>query len=107
MILLWSGQKLPSYTIESSTIADLELSPNQVPRHEHEEEITTPVAFPRLENGPSHADPRPLQNVSKFVDPAIISYTRPPPSLSMRPLITRSSGVSYHDSRWNCEQPLG
>lgn len=78
MILLWSGQKLPSYTIASSTIADLELSPNQVPRHEHEEEITTPVAFPQLETRPTHADPRPLQNVSNFVDPAIISYTRPP-----------------------------
>lgn len=76
--MLWSGQRLSSYTIESSTIADLELSPNQGSRHENEEEITTPVAFPQLENRPIHPDPRSQQNVSSFVDPAIISYTRPP-----------------------------
>ena len=84
VLLLWNGQRLSSYAIDSSTIADLELSPHQVTRPEKEEELITPVGFPRIENTPIPIDHRNSQNApntlnaSTFVDPAIISYTRPP-----------------------------
>lgn len=71
VLFLWNGQRVASYTIKSSSIADLEVAHTQ-PSTTHEEEIPTPVAT--------------QQNVASFVDPAIISYAKPPPTNSLPPL---------------------
>lgn len=77
-MLLWNGQRLPSYVIESSAIADLEVSPSQTAEYD-EEETTTPVAGSHFtQDATFTANPRSQQNAASFVDPAIISYTKPP-----------------------------
>ncbi|KIV93473.1 YjeF family domain-containing protein [Exophiala mesophila] len=72
VLLLWNGQRLASYVLESSAISDLEVSPSQ-PSRAQEEELKTPVAATHHDNVPP-----PPSNAAAFVDPAIISYARPP-----------------------------
>ena len=63
--LLWSGQRIPSYTVRSHLIADLDVSPVQ----SYEDELQTPTATVR--NNPPHK-----QKSQEFLDPAILSYNR-------------------------------
>lgn len=76
--VLWSGQRIPTYTIRSDLIADLELSSSQP----LENELVTPTAIARniLPVGTPAPD---------FIDPAILSFTKrkDPP----RPLPTHSN----------------
>ncbi|EXJ63453.1 uncharacterized protein A1O5_11502 [Cladophialophora psammophila CBS 110553] len=89
-VLLWNGQRLPSYAIESSAIADLEVSPSQ-PSTVEEEELTTPVAAAAAESQkPLFASAlRQQQNAPAFVDPAIISYTKPPAKVATMPAVVQ------------------
>ena len=92
VLLLWNGQRLPSYALDSSAIADLEVSPTQ--RNPiSEDRLVTPIATTR--NVPSLPSiPPQQQHVAAFVDPAIISYTKPltsappipPPPLPVHPI---------------------
>ena len=65
VILLWLGQQVPSYTIKSHLIADLEVSPSL----SHDDVLTTPVA-------PTQKTSQVSQPAKNFVDPAILSYNR-------------------------------
>lgn len=61
-LLRWNGQRLPSYALDATAIADLEIAPSP---SAHEDELPTPTAPP-----PQEAQP------AAFVDPAILSYNR-------------------------------
>ncbi|KAJ9643689.1 enhancer of mRNA decapping [Knufia peltigerae] len=88
VLCLWNGQHLPSHVIESSTIADLEVAPTQ-----------QSVAEEKDQHGPFDQS-RPAQNAlasdipqnqqhaaAAFMDPAIISYAKPPTKEARRPSI--------------------
>ncbi|KAJ4504007.1 enhancer of mRNA decapping [Exophiala dermatitidis] len=94
VLLLWNRQRLDAYTLDSSSIADLEVSPAhpQPPRAQKEELATTSIPVtvaatqPQPENSPiplGHASVTPKQQnasdaTTAFVDPAIVSYAKPP-----------------------------
>jgi enhancer of mRNA-decapping protein 3 len=82
-VLLWNGQRLPSYVLDSSAIADLEVAPAQ-PSTTYEEEIRTPVAVPQNVS-PLPPVSQAAHGVPAFVDPAIISYAKPPVKTSSIP----------------------
>ena len=63
--LLWSGQRIPSYTVRSHLIADLDVSPVE----SYEDTLLTPTASVR--NNPPEIPKSP-----EFLDPAILSYNR-------------------------------
>ncbi|KAH0848626.1 YjeF family domain-containing protein [Fonsecaea monophora] len=88
-VLLWNGQRLASYAIDSSAIADLEVSPSQ-PTLTEEEELPTPVASaqPQKPRIPQVLQQQ-QQNAPAFVDPAIISYTKPPVKLGLTPAVVQ------------------
>ncbi|OAP62739.1 YjeF family domain-containing protein [Fonsecaea erecta] len=88
-VLLWNGQRLASYAIDSSAIADLEVSPSQ-PSAVEEEELPTPIAAPEPAKTafPQVLQQQP-QNAPVFVDPAIISYTKPPTKLAVPPAVVQ------------------
>ncbi|KAI1610830.1 YjeF N-terminal domain-containing protein [Exophiala viscosa] len=107
VLLLWNGQRLPSYVLESSAIADLEVSPSQPAGYE-EQETTTPVASQPPQNATFSAVPQSQQNAAAaFVDPAILSYTKPPdgqiPSLHqaqpVSPVMIADGAVSSPSAR--------
>ncbi|EXJ84274.1 hypothetical protein A1O3_04941 [Capronia epimyces CBS 606.96] len=75
VLLLWNNQRLATYTLESSSIADLEVSPVQ-PRAK--EELPAPAALTHAEKAAIPSDPETQRNQAAFLDPAIISYTKPP-----------------------------
>ena len=66
MILSWSGQYLPTYTIDAPEIADLSLQPSEGPAQH-----ATPAsnAVPDTPKAPQQ---------QSFVDPAILSFSKPP-----------------------------
>ncbi|KAJ9604343.1 enhancer of mRNA decapping [Cladophialophora chaetospira] len=87
VVLLWNGQRLPSYAIDSSAIADLEVSPT--PRSPiQEEELLTPLAATRNVFPQVPAQPQ-QQNAPAFVDPAIISFAKPPAKAPSIPVPTQ------------------
>lgn len=64
--LSWTGQQLPTYSIEAPDIADLSLGPSK-----------TQNTYANLENRyPRESSATPTQQ--SFVDPAIVSYGKPP-----------------------------
>lgn len=67
VLLLWNGHRIPSYVVDASNIADLEVAPSQP---SHQEEMTPTIA--------THLEPTPPSQQSSFVDPAIMSFSRPP-----------------------------
>ena len=92
VLLLWNGQRLSSYVLDSSAIADLEVAPTQRTPIQ-DEQILTPVAA--THNATSLPSSQQQQrSAPTFVDPAIVSYTKPtanarsipPPVLSMHPV---------------------
>ncbi|KIW33396.1 YjeF family domain-containing protein [Cladophialophora immunda] len=85
-VLLWNGQRLPSYAIDSSAIADLEVSPSQ-PSTVEEEELPTPVAAAEHQKTTFPPVLQQQHNVPAFVDPAIISYAKPPAKLAAMPAV--------------------
>jgi enhancer of mRNA-decapping protein 3 len=111
VIFLWSGQKLASYTLEAYTIADLEISPTQ------EEEITTPTAS--AQQVPTISTTQAQQEPPTFVDPAIVSYTKPanghapsipPPAQHdqpISPIMIAGGAVDSHSQAWLGKSPLG
>ncbi|KAJ5620282.1 hypothetical protein N7510_004266 [Penicillium lagena] len=75
VILMWNGQRIPQYSIDAANIADLSLqtttsAPPQ-PQHAPQGTPNTTAAAPPLPP-PQH---RPQQ---QFVDPAILSFSKPP-----------------------------
>ncbi|KAK5248551.1 enhancer of mRNA decapping, partial [Exophiala xenobiotica] len=87
VLLLWNGQQLSSYVIESSAIADLEVAPTQQTVVE-EEELSTPVVDSKSAQETSFQTISQSQpNVATYIDPAIISYTKPPSKGPRRPSV--------------------
>ncbi|KAK5227626.1 enhancer of mRNA decapping [Exophiala xenobiotica] len=87
VLLLWNGQQLSSYVIESSAIADLEVAPTQQTVVE-EEELSTPVVDSKSSQETSFQTISQSQpNVATYIDPAIISYTKPPSKGPRRPSV--------------------
>jgi enhancer of mRNA-decapping protein 3 len=75
--LSWTGQQLPTYSIEAPDIADLSLGPSK-----------TQSTYANLENQhPRESSVTPTQQ--SFVDPAIVSYGKPP-SKSFSPPVLQS-----------------
>ncbi|RMZ84261.1 hypothetical protein DV738_g809, partial [Chaetothyriales sp. CBS 135597] len=66
--LLWSNQHLPSYILPASVIADVEVSASPLPIPA---DVSTPTAAVPHVSLSHHAS-------QQFVDPAILSYTKPP-----------------------------
>lgn len=67
MTLLWNGQRLPNYSVDASNISDLSLE-------------TTAAASPQRQHAPQripNAAPAPHQPQHQFVDPAILSFSKP------------------------------
>ncbi|KIX08482.1 YjeF family domain-containing protein [Rhinocladiella mackenziei CBS 650.93] len=115
VLLLWNGQRLSSYAVDSSAIADLEVSPTQASAVE-EEELPTPVAVAQPDPGPYPTIPPSQQNTAAFVDPAIISYTKPsakdaPPPIHqvqpVSPIMIADGAVSSPSTRWPRNGTLG
>lgn len=117
MTLLWTGQRFPSYTVDSSAIVDLEVSPIQHASGQ-EKELPTPTAATSkdsLSSLPPASQPQ--QNTSAFVDPAIISYTKPPANRTVRsasqqtqpvsPIMIADGAVSSPSSRWLRNENIG
>ncbi|KAK5939225.1 enhancer of mRNA decapping [Knufia obscura] len=85
-LLRWNGQRLPTYVLDATTIADLEIAPSA-----QEDEVPTPTA-------PLQQPPQP----AAFVDPAILSYNRharPPqaqaaPQTPVSPVMIADGAVS-------------
>ncbi|EXJ78642.1 hypothetical protein A1O1_09043 [Capronia coronata CBS 617.96] len=77
VLLLWNNQRLATYTLESSSIADLEVAPTQ-PAQAKEKELPTRAVTGQLEHQPIPSVSQTRQNESAFLDPAIVSYTQPP-----------------------------
>jgi enhancer of mRNA-decapping protein 3 len=88
--LLWDGQRVPSYHIDSSAIADLEIEKNQENGpvsavHDATANIELDNTIPQPDSNiyslPSSTGevPAPLESVPQpFQDPAILSFSRPP-----------------------------
>jgi enhancer of mRNA-decapping protein 3 len=88
--LLWDGQRVPSYQIDSSAIADLEIEKNQ------ENKPAAAIPHPAAHQKPRENIPQPDSNLygvpssssgppasikpttQSFVDPAILSFSRRP-----------------------------
>ncbi|KAJ6102791.1 NAD(P)H-hydrate epimerase [Penicillium sp. IBT 16267x] len=68
--LLWNGQRLASYSVDASGITDLSLQENKPPLS-HSQNVSQET--PRVQS--AQFKPPPQQN---FVDPAILSYSKPP-----------------------------
>ncbi|KAL2011394.1 hypothetical protein VTN00DRAFT_4112 [Thermoascus crustaceus] len=113
--LLWSGQRLPTYHIDAPGIADLEVSNNQVlqslPGHgssvsgipqceSYQQTYSTlsqrPYEVQSDQPIPVETAPQPVQQ--PFVDPAILSFSKPPakqaPTNHVESSRTRSQNVS-------------
>lgn len=67
--LMWNGQRLPHYSVDASIITDLALEPNTTPSIQNQ-------APPPAPQGSAPAPSNPPQQ--SFVDPAILSYSKPP-----------------------------
>ncbi|KAL1955409.1 hypothetical protein VTO42DRAFT_8565 [Malbranchea cinnamomea] len=103
--LLWNGQRVPLYHIEASGIEDLELPAQQDPKatagHVDPGSNFPPIPRPQPQPpGPPQAvPPQVLPSSEKethqpFVDPAILSFTRPSSSRQPLPGQTSSPVVS-------------
>jgi hypothetical protein len=100
VLLLGTGQYFPTYNIEGSAIADLEVSPQQrngPPSRGAAVKITPSTV---VENQGRQvllsAEPREVQeqrNASQqpFVDPAILSFTKPTNEMNIEPRARRTS----------------
>ncbi|ETI21524.1 YjeF family domain-containing protein [Cladophialophora carrionii CBS 160.54] len=86
VLLLWNGRRLTSYAIDSSAIADLEVSPTQRSPFEEQETLTPVAATSNV--APIHPAPHPPQNAPTFIDPAIVSYAKPPAKVPTVPAPT-------------------
>ncbi|RMZ89265.1 hypothetical protein DV736_g3504, partial [Chaetothyriales sp. CBS 134916] len=75
--LLWNNQRLPNYILDASIIADVEVSASPLPLPA--DMATTTAAALQVSHQPSQ----------QFVDPAILSYTRPPNQLPVAAAITQ------------------
>jgi enhancer of mRNA-decapping protein 3 len=73
VLLLWSGQRLASYVLDATTIADVEVAPS-IPSTSN---LSTPTVSkqPSRQVSTHHVSQQPSQ--SSFVDPAILSYNKP------------------------------
>ncbi|RMD40602.1 hypothetical protein DV735_g4538, partial [Chaetothyriales sp. CBS 134920] len=81
--LLWNNQHLPSYILDASVIADVEVSASPLPIHADVPTPTAAAAAPHVSL--SHYASQ------QFVDPAILSYTKPP---NQRPAATIVQPIS-------------
>lgn len=72
-MLSWNGQFLPTYSIDATDIADLSLGPSNSPAPPNQ------YAPPANQNDVALETPKPPQQQS-FVDPAILSFAKPPPA---------------------------
>ncbi|PWY66067.1 peptidyl-prolyl cis-trans isomerase [Aspergillus heteromorphus CBS 117.55] len=71
--LSWLGHQLPTYFLEAPDIADLSLGPVQPPAQH-----PPPTQEPRLVPQGQPAPPAPPAPPQPFVDPAILSFSKPP-----------------------------
>lgn len=88
MTLLWTGQRLPRYHIEGPGIADLEVSTGQAPRptsatdqsqsHYLKQAASANGLYEKPGNQPTPVETTPKATPQPFVDPAILSFSKPP-----------------------------
>ncbi|GAD93198.1 peptidyl-prolyl cis-trans isomerase, putative [Paecilomyces variotii No. 5] len=86
--LLWNGQRLPRYHIEGAGIADLEVSSGQVPRpssttnqfesHQQKHAVPANGIYDKSLNQSTPVETTPKATPQPFVDPAILSFSKPP-----------------------------
>ncbi|KAJ9193023.1 hypothetical protein DTO021D3_4975 [Paecilomyces variotii] len=84
--LLWNGQRLPRYHIEGTGIADLEVS--QVPRptsatnqfesHQQKHATSANGLYDKSFNQSTPVETTPKAASQPFIDPAILSFSKPP-----------------------------
>ena len=82
VLLLWNNQRLPTYTLDAGAIADLEVAPSQPPPPASGFDLPTLTAASHRENVP----PPRSQPQTEFVDPAILSYSKPNTRASQPPI---------------------
>ncbi|KAJ5107245.1 NAD(P)H-hydrate epimerase [Penicillium angulare] len=69
---LWNNQKLPTFSLDASMIADLSLQSNKTAPLQRQ---PSSQATPKVQFAQTQTQPPPQQT---FVDPAILSYSKPP-----------------------------
>lgn len=67
MTLSWTGQVLPTFSLDASDIADLSLGPSK-------------SSAPPAQHAPPPSETPKAPQAQPFVDPAILSFSKPPPT---------------------------
>lgn len=75
--LLWNGQRLPHYSLDASAIIDLSLESTNKTPPQHQQMQDAPVQRSHQSNAP--------HTQQQFVDPAILSYSKPPSEVAKAP----------------------
>ena len=83
VLLLWSGQQLPSYILDAGAIADVEVASHDP------SDLPTPTAS-------THNVPQITQS-QQFVDPAILSFSKRPTNPAVPPSIQPVSPIMIAD----------
>ncbi|KAJ5587504.1 uncharacterized protein N7459_003269 [Penicillium hispanicum] len=91
--LLWNGQYLPHYSVDASAITDLSLQSSQTAPSQ-------PLYAPQTPQGPGPTSSQPpLPQQQSLVDPAILSFSKPPSKPTNLPAPSHSvETVAKHTS---------